>query len=136
MKLLIWYCNNFEYNTTINTIEKYTTEETMCKFSNVLVAFIQVEENDEDNLNNAEKKMVKQIKWASGKNNTKKILLHSFAHLSDSKANPEFTKELLDKAQKRLENADYETSQTPFGYFLDLKMEAPGYSLARIFKSF
>ncbi len=136
MKLLIWYCNNFEYNTTINTIEKYTIKETKCELSNVLVAFIQAEENDENNLNSVEKKMVKQIKWAASKNNTKKILLHSFAHLSESKAKPEFTKELLDKAQKRIENADYVTSQTPFGYFLNLKMEAPGYSLARIFKSF
>ena len=136
MKLLIWYCNNFEYNTTINTIEKYTTEETMCKFSNVLVAFIQVEENDEDNLNNAEKKMVKQIKWASGKNNTKKIILHSFAHLSESKAEPEFTKSLFNNIDERFKNSGFEVEQTPFGYFLDLKIDAPGYSLARVFKSF
>jgi len=28
------------------------------------------------------------------------------------------------------------SGQTPFGYFLDLKMDAPGFSLARVFKSF
>ena len=80
--------------------------------------------------------MVKNLKWAAKKNNTKKVLLHSFAHLSESKANPKFTKELFDKTEARLKNADYETAQTPFGYFLDLKVEAPGISTARIFKAF
>ena len=79
--------------------------------------------------------MVKNLKWAASKNNTKRIILHSFAHLSESKASPEFTNELFNKAETRLKNANYEVFQTPFGYFLDLDLNAPGYSLARIFKS-
>ncbi|MEA2086795.1 MAG: threonyl-tRNA synthetase editing domain-containing protein, partial [Candidatus Caldatribacteriota bacterium] len=39
-------------------------------------------------------------------------------------------------AEKRLENAGYKTRQTPFGYFLDLDLKAPGKSLARVFKEF
>jgi hypothetical protein len=31
-------------------------------------------------------------------------------------------------------NSDYEVSQTPFGYFLDLDLQAPGKPLARLFK--
>jgi hypothetical protein len=31
-----------------------------------------------------------------------------------------------------LKNAEFKTDQTPFGYFLDLEIKAPGYSLARI----
>ncbi len=136
MKLLLWYCNSFKFKTTVNTLKEYETKEETKEYENLIVAFIHVEKEDEENLNGIEKKMVKQIKWAAGKNNIKKVLLHSFAHLSDSKADPEFTKQLLDKAQQRLENAGYEANQTPFGYFLDLKIDAPGKSLARIFKSF
>jgi len=77
---------------------------------------------------------VKNVKWGARKNGTKKILLHSFAHLSESKASPEFTKELLDRAEKRLNNSDYEAYQSPFGYFLDISMDWPGRSLARVFK--
>jgi len=44
----------------------------------------------------------------------------------------EFTRELFDLAEQRLRNSGYETAQTPFGYFLDLQLKAPGYSLARI----
>jgi len=50
------------------------------------------------------------------------------------KAPPEFVMELFDKVQAKLENAGYEVHQTPFGYFLDLEMRAPGFSLARVFK--
>ena len=58
--------------------------------------------------------------------------MHSFAHLSESKASVAYTKELFDLAEKRLQNADLKADQTPFGYFLDLKIDAPGFSLARI----
>jgi hypothetical protein len=47
-------------------------------------------------------------------------------------ASVEFTKELFDLAEKRLQNAGFTTAQTPFGYFLDLNIKAPGFSLARI----
>jgi hypothetical protein len=50
------------------------------------------------------------------------------------KAKPEFTKSLFDNIDERLVNSGFEVEQTPFGYFLDLKVDAPAYSLARIFK--
>lgn len=53
-------------------------------------------------------------------------VLHSFAHLSESKADPEFTKALFDRVEERMSNAGYVVHQTPFGYFLDLRLEAPG----------
>ncbi|MBI9061514.1 MAG: hypothetical protein JEZ14_05965 [Marinilabiliaceae bacterium] len=59
-------------------------------------------------------------------------MLHSFAHLSNSKASSQFTHHVFNDAQIRLENAGYQVAQTPFGYFLDLKIDAPGFSLARI----
>ena len=68
------------------------------------------------------------------KNNTQKLILHSFAHLSESKADPTITKAIFERAQEKMENVGYEVHQTPFGYFLDLIVDAPGESLARVFK--
>ena len=136
MKLLMIYCTRFAYNPTIKVLEAADDGYEAAAFTNILTAFIQAEAGDEDDLKGVEKKLVKNLKWAAGKNNTKRVMLHSFAHLSDSKASPEFTAELFEKAIERMENADYETFTTPFGYFLDLDMQAPGYSLARLFKSF
>ncbi len=134
MKLLMIYCNEFSYTPKIKTLEGYENHSESKSFNDVLVGFIQVEEKDAENPKSAEDKLLKNLKWGAKKNNTKKIILHSFAHLSESKATPEVSKEIFDKVEQRLHNADYECEQTPFGYFLDIKVDAPGYSLARIFK--
>ena len=136
MKLLMIYCEKFQYKPSIKTLENFPdfTEEVIRK--NVLVAFIQMEKQDEDNLKYVETKLVKNLKWAAKKNQTLHIILHSFAHLSESKASPEITKQLFDATEKRLQTTGYDTEQTPFGYFLDLEVKAPGKSSARIFKSF
>ncbi len=134
MKLLIFYTERFAYETASKS--GHITEELNQKaeFLDCITAFIHVEEKDMEHPKKSEDNLVKNLKWAARKNNTKKILLHSFSHLSESKASPDFTKELLDKVEKRLNNSNYEASQTPFGYFLNLEFKAPGYSLARIFK--
>ncbi|MCK4360480.1 MAG: threonyl-tRNA synthetase editing domain-containing protein [Bacteroidales bacterium] len=136
MKLLMIYCNNFYYKPVTKTLETAEDKTEAIEFDNVLVGFIHAEAEDEQDFNGVEKKLVKNLKWAAKKNNTNKVVLHSFAHLSESKASPKFTVELFDKTEARMKNANYETWQTAFGYFMDLRLNAPGYSLARIFKSF
>ena len=136
MKLLCFYCNEFSYTPQIKTLPDYPDFTTGKTFNNLILAFIQAEEQDEDNAKSVEKKLLNQLKWVARKNGTKNIVLHSFAHLSESKADHKFTKDLMDKVEARLKNVEYITDQTPFGYFLDIKMDAPGKSLARIFASF
>ncbi len=67
---------------------------------------------------------------------TKKIILHSFTHLGEEKAEPEMTRALPERARRRMEGAGYDVAETPFGYFLDLVIKAPGKPLARISKEF
>ncbi len=136
MKLLLIYCHTFSYEPQVKTLENFPDFQGKTQLDNVLVAFIQMEEKDEVIAQKIETKLVKNLKWGAKKNNTKRIVLHSFAHLSTSKATPEKTKTLFDAVEKRLQNADYTTSQTPFGYFLDINVEAPGKSAARIFLDF
>ncbi|RLD73911.1 MAG: hypothetical protein DRJ10_08190 [Bacteroidetes bacterium] len=135
MKLLMIYTIKFGYKPAVKNLETAEEITEANSFENCLTAFIQAEEKDEKDINSIEKKLVKNLKWAAKKNNTNFVILHSFAHLSESKASPDFTKELFNMAEARLKNANYQTAQTPFGYFLDLEVNAPGYSLARIFKS-
>ena len=52
--------------------------------------------------NEVKKKLLKNLKWIAGKNETKHIILHSFAHLSESKADSEFSKALFDNVDERL----------------------------------
>ena len=133
MKVLVMYVNEFSYTPAQKNLEEAEDVKTGASYKDAIVAFIQVEESDEANdVKSREKKLVNHLKWTSRKNNCKRVVLHSFAHLSESKASIEFTKAVFDQAEIRLKNADFETDQTPFGYFLDLKIDAPGFSLARI----
>jgi len=135
MKALYIYCKEFAYNPTIKTLDGVSENVTPARFENVQVAFLQAEHEDADREKEVEKKLVKNLKWICGKNNVKHIILHSFAHLSESKAEPDFTKLIFSRVEERLRNSGYVVHQTPFGYFLDLQLNAPGFSLARVFKN-
>ena len=130
------YSEKFAYKTNIKNLESVEKYEEERQIKDALVGFIQVEQKDEEGIAKAETKMIKNLKWAAKKNDTTNIILHSFAHLSMSKADEKITKEMFDRAEERLKNSGYEVSQTPFGYFLDLDIQAPGKSLARVFKEF
>lgn len=134
MKLLLIYCKKFEYTPRVKTLDNAEDQAETKTFGDIQTAFIQVEEADVENAKSVEKKLLKNLKWICGKNQSKSIVLHSFAHLSESKADPKFTKELFDRIDDRLQNTGYTVHQTPFGYFLDLIIDAPGFSLARVFK--
>ncbi len=137
MKLLMIYCKQFSYKPTIKTIDNARDNVEPGEFNNIQTAFIQVEEEDMNKESEVAKKLLKNLKWICGKNDTnKRIILHSFAHLSESKATPEFTQSFFNSVDQRLSASGFEVHQTPFGYFLDLQVDAPGYSLARVFKSF
>ncbi|MDX8340092.1 threonyl-tRNA synthetase editing domain-containing protein [Draconibacterium sp. IB214405] len=133
MKVLVMYVDEFSYNPAQKNLDEVVDITEGATFTDSILAFIQVEESDEEkDVKSREKKLVNHLKWTARKNNCKSVILHSFAHLSESKASVNFTKELFDQAEIRLQNADFTTAQTPFGYFLDLNIKAPGFSLARI----
>jgi len=133
MKVLFWYCNQFGWNPTIKTLPD-APDATASAYENCIVAFIHVEPGDVGSGSSAETKLVKNAKWLARKWETRRVVLHSFTHLAEAKAEPEAAKELIDRAHARLVQADYAPVQTPYGHFNDLAIQAPGHPLARIFK--
>ena len=135
MRVLFWYCEKFAWTPTIKTLEDVPESEPEEK-EKVVVAFIHVEPKDVENGSSSETKLVKNAKWLARKWDVKKVLLHSFTHLAEKKAEPDQAKLLLDRVQERLIKAEYDASQTAYGYFNDLVIEDKGHPLARIFKEF
>lgn len=133
MKVLAIYVDEFGYNPSQKNLEGADDAGKGGVFRDAVLALIQVEEGDEENdVASRGKKLVNHLKWVSRKNNCSQVILHSFAHLGESKASPEFSKLVFDDAERRLLNTGFLVAQTPFGYFFDLDIKAPGYSLARI----
>lgn len=136
MKLLMLYADRFAYVPARKTLESEPDCNTPGEIKEAVIGLIHAESVDEDNAAGVEKKLVKNLKWGARKNETSRIVLHTFSHLAETKASADFTKALLRRTEERLRNAGYEVWQTPFGYFLDLDLQAPGRSTARIFTSF
>jgi predicted deacetylase len=134
MKILMIYCERFAYASREKSLSSVPDIREEKAFEQVQLAFIQMEEHDEENP--PLKKSANFIKWLRRKHDFDTVILHSFSHLSESKADPDFSARFLDQLQERLENAGFQVFQTPYGYFLDLDIRAPGFSLARVFKSF
>jgi hypothetical protein len=136
MKVLTMFVDEFGYTPSQKNLENADETAESATFRNAILAFIQVEETDEEHdVASRGKKLVNHLKWVSRKNQNNQIILHSFAHLGESKASAEFSKAVFNETEKRLQNAGFTTAQTPFGYFLNLDIKAPGYSLARIWAS-
>jgi len=135
MRVLFWYCDKFAWTPTIKTLDNVPESGPETK-QDIVVAFVHVEPKDIGNGSSSETKLVKNAKWLARKWDVKKILLHSFTHLAEEKADPDQAKLLLDRVHERLVKSGYEASQTAYGHFNDLHIEAKGHPLARIFKEF
>jgi predicted deacetylase len=130
MRLLMFHVEHFWFRPNETAVE--ASED----FMDALLVWIQSEEKDEANRTAVLRKMVKNIRWLAQKVGTHKVILHSFAHLGESKARPEFADALIDEAASRLRDREYVVDIVPFGAFHEFNMHVKGPSLAKVFKSF
>ena len=135
MRVLFWYCKRIAWTPTHKALPQ-AEEVAAREVTRAVCAFVHVEPLDTDHAGKVETKLVKNTKWLAGKWDTRRVVLHSFAHLAQEKADPDFTRELLARVHGRLTEAGYEVIETPFGYFNDLELAAPGHPLARVYKEF
>lgn len=136
MKLLMFHVKEFWYKTYSKTLENVATQEKEEKINEGIVVFIHIEKEDEERENKLREKAVDNIRWLLKKTNTNTVVLHSFAHLSESKSSPEFAQKLIEGLKSSLEERSIITLVTPYGYFLEFKIHVLGESLAKVFKSF
>jgi len=136
MRVIFWYMERFKYHPAVKNLPEAESVSEDREINNAIVAFVHAEEQDTENASKVETKLIKNLKWLAGKWDCKTLVLHSFAHLSESKSDPQFLKDLFDRAEERLKGSGFEVFQTPYGYFLDIEIVAPGQSLARVYKEF
>ena len=134
MKLLLFYAPSFWFKTFQKVLEHVPDHAAEERFENAVVVFYQVEEEDVDRRGKVLTKLLKNVKWLAGKFESKAVVLHSFNHLSASKAGPEFAGPLIEEARERLEGSGFRVGMTPFGYLNEWKLHVAGDSLAKVFK--
>jgi hypothetical protein len=136
MKLLLFYAHSFSYETAAKSLSTVPDVKKKESVTDAAVVFFHVEEEDGEKRSKVVQKFVKNVKWLCGKFSTRDVVLHSFNHLSGSKAEPDFSKEALDEVVERLERTNFKVMVTPFGYFNEFTIHVAGDSLAKVFKEF
>lgn len=134
MKLLLFQAKHFYWASFSKTLADVPDREVSETVPEALVVFLHAEAEDETKPG-LETKVIKNIKWLANKRGLKNVVLHSFTHLSESTASPEFARELLHRLDERLTGTGYRVWQTPFGYFCEWDLAVYGDSLAKVFKS-
>jgi hypothetical protein len=135
LKLLMFDTNEFWYKPFSKTIETAPDAGQEELFPDSLVIFINVEAEDEARNGKVVKKAVDHILWLAKKTSRNSVVLHSFAHLSDSKSSPEYAQIALAGINNGLKAKGLKTRITPFGYFLEFRIHVKGESLAKVWKS-
>jgi hypothetical protein len=134
VKLLMFQAKRFWFRSFSKTLESVEDVSVEQELNDVAVIFIHAEATDEGQRDNVFPKMLKNIKWIANKRELRNIVLHSFTHLSESNASPEFAQALIAEAAERLEKTGYAVACTPFGYFCEWDLSVFGESLAKVFK--
>ncbi len=135
MKLLMFQAKRFWFRSFSKTLDSVEDQDVEEEVRDAAVIFIHAEAGDEEQAAALLKKALKNIKWIANKRGLRNIVLHSFTHLADTRASPEFARSLLETLAERLQATGYAVSQTPFGYFCEWDLSVFGESLAKVYKS-
>jgi hypothetical protein len=135
MKLLMFLAKQFTFRPFEKTLPDAGDGGGEMHVDNAAVVFVHAEPQDEIDAAGLETKFVKNVKWIAGKRGLKNIVLHSFTHLAEASASPQFAETFLQSAATRLRNTGYQVTLTPFGWVCEWDLSVFGESLAKVFKS-
>jgi rubrerythrin len=129
------YCDcQYWYRPFSKTLEQAEDASAEEEVPEAVVIFFHAEAEDEQRRSKVLTKALKNIKWLANKRGLRNIVLHSFTHLADSKAPPEFAHDFLEDMAGRLRRTGYNVWLTPFGYVCEWELSVYGESLAKVFK--
>ncbi len=135
MKLLMFLARQFAFRPFEKILPEASEASGETRVTDAAVIFVHAEPEDEAAPSGLETKFVKNVKWIAGKRGLRNIVLHSFTHLAETSASPQFAEAFLQSAAARLRNTGYQVTLTPFGWVCEWDLSVLGESLAKVWKS-
>lgn len=111
-------------------VEPY--EEKVTAIDEALLVLVSVEKGDEAAPEGVAEKAAAELQELAGKVGTRRIVLHSFAHLFAELAAPGDAVPILEATAEHLRELGLEVIRTPFGWFNTLEIRAKGHPLSRV----
>ncbi len=136
MRLILFYTHRFSFSPYAKSLDHpaVEAEPDPAEYRECVVVFYHCEAHDAGRQVELARKMAKNIKWLARKFGSRLVVLHSFNHLSLSKAAPEVALDIVVDLEQRLKRVGFDVRQTPFGYLNRWSMDVAGESLAKVFK--
>ena len=135
MKLLMFLAKQFTFRPFEKTLPEAGDGGGPIAVTEAAIIFVHAEPQDDADPSGLETRFVKNVKWIAGKRGFRNIALHSFTHLADASASPQFAEAFLQSAAARLRHTGYQVVLTPFGWVCEWELAVFGESLAKVFKS-
>lgn len=133
MRLLIWHVDRFRAEPTERGRSKIADSEPRAvAVEDALVVFAAAEKQDEAEPDEVAARAVAAIEEVSRQLGARTVVLHSFAHLFVELSTPATARAILNAMEQRLAAGGYTVSQSAFGWFNRLEMNAKGHPLSRI----
>ena len=133
MRLLLFYVHDFWMKPSVKSLPDAEEAEDAIERERAVVAFVHCEPADAGRQGKVVTRAIKNLKWLAGKFDTKRAVLHYFAHLAAETAPAETARAIVESMAARLKGAGYEVAITPFGYFTEFRLHVAGESLAKVF---
>lgn len=134
MKTLYIHSDYLEFTVKKPTpvAEQITEEEKQGRFDEVLVAFISVEKEDEEELEAVAQKVTEDLMQVSKKMGAETIVLYPYAHLSSSLSSPDAGKKMLRTMEAMLQQQGVKVHRAPFGWYKSFKINCKGHPLSEL----
>jgi len=135
VKVLMIHADYFKYEAIEKTrISEEVDEDERVGGVNgpVLVVFVCSEKIDERDPPLIARRTVESIIDIAKQVNVRNIVLHSFAHLSDSLSSPDIAKRVINEINQMLKSSGYYSSKTPFGWRDTFELRAKGHPVSKV----
>jgi len=98
----------------------------------VLVVLVCSENLDEKNPIEVAKKSVEAIVDIAKRVKAKNVVLHSFAHLSDSLSSPNVARKIINEMHRNLTSMGYNSMKTPFGWRDSFELRVKSHPISKV----
>ena len=134
MKTLYIHSDYLEFTVKKSTpvAEQITDEQKESRFEELLIAFISVEKQDEENPEAVVQKAVEDIEDVAKRVKSRRLALYPYAHLSSSLGSPGTAIKILQGMESALAQKDYEVHRVPFGWYKAFKISCKGHPLSEL----
>ncbi|MBI2878005.1 MAG: hypothetical protein HYY20_14100 [Candidatus Tectomicrobia bacterium] len=110
--------------------EEFEDPET--RVEEALIVLSSVEKGDERAPAVVAEKAVAEIEKLARQLKVSVVVLHPFAHLFGELSTPQVAIEVLQEAERQLQERGFSVRRTPFGWFNTLEVKAKGHPISRV----